>query len=75
MRQLIKFNTVKHKRQISSATHHSKKNEPPFLLKIGLLVHVKIKEKSLVETLSVKGLSISYSRVQETRDNITKQLY
>ena len=68
--QLIEFNTVKHKKETSSATCHSKKNEPPFLVKIGLMVHAKTKEKSL----AVEGLSISYSGVQEIQDNITKQL-
>ena len=47
--QLIKFNTVKHKRQTSSATRHSKKNEPPIPVKIGLMVHAKTRKKSLVE--------------------------
>ena len=62
--QLIKFNTVKHKRQTSSAIRHSKKNK----------THAKTRKKSLVEKLDLEGLSISYLRVQEIQDNTTKQL-
>ena len=72
--QLIKFNTVKHKRQASSVTCHSKKNEPPLPVKIGLMVHANTRKMSLVEKLAVEGLSISYARVQEIQDNITRQL-
>ena len=72
--QLIKFNTVKHKRQASSVTHHSKKNELPLPVIIGLMVYAKTRKKSLVEKLAVGELWISYSRVQEIQDNITEQL-
>ena len=72
--QLIKFNTVKHKRQTSSAIRHSKKNKTPLPVKIGLMVHAKTRKKSLVEKSDLEGLSISYLRVQEIQDNTTKQL-
>ena len=72
--QFIKFKKVKHKRQTSSSTHHSKKNETPLPVKIGFMVHAKARKKSPVEKLAVKGLSISYSRVQEFQDNTTREL-
>ena len=38
------------------------------------MVHAKTRKRSLVEKLAVEGLSISYSRVREIQDNITRQL-
>lgn len=72
--QLNKFNTVKHKRETSGATSHSKKNKPPLPVKIWLIVHAKTRKKSFVEKLAVEGLGTSFSRVQEIQNNITRQL-
>ena len=52
---LIKYNTVKHKRQNTSATCHSRKNEPPLPVKIELMVHAKARKESLVEKLAIEG--------------------
>ena len=38
------------------------------------MVHAITRKKSLVEKLAVEGLSISYSRLNKTQDNIMRQL-
>ena len=53
---------------------HSKSNEPPLPLKIGLLVHTKTRKKSLVEKLAAEGRSISYKRVQDIKKIVANQL-
>ena len=53
---------------------HSKSNEPPLPVKIGLLVHAKTRKESFVEKLAAEGLSISYQRVQDIQKMVTNQL-
>ena len=72
--QLIRFNAVKSKRSATGSIRHSKTNEPPFPVKIGLLVHAKTRKKSIVEKLAEEWLSISYNRVKDIQETITKQL-
>ena len=68
--QLIRFNSVKTKRS-GTNFRHSKKNELPFPVAIGLSIHhSKTRNKSLIEELSSHGLCISYDRVVEIEDNI-----
>ena len=50
--QLVRFNAVKSKRSATSSIRHSKTNEHPFPVKIGLLVHAKTRKKSIVEKLA-----------------------
>ena len=69
--QLIRFNSVKTKRRTEC---EKKGNEPPLPLLIGLSIHSQTRKKGIVENLASKGLSISYERVLEIEDNITKQL-
>ena len=63
--ELLRFNAVKTKRICDGFLRHSKSNEPPLPVKIGLLVHAKTRKKSLVENLTAERLSISYQRVQD----------
>ena len=75
--QLIKFNTVKTKRRKCTQTdvvRHSKENETPFPLYLGLMLHSKTRKKGLIDNLSRHGLSVSYKRVQSVQLAITKQL-
>ena len=72
--QLIQYNSVKKKRQSSGPVRHSKVNEPPLPVKIGLLIHASTRKKSLVNKFAKDGLSISYNRVEEIQNNITKYL-
>ena len=66
--QLISFNSVKRKRR-GKVNHirHSTKNEPPLPVIIGLMVHAKIRKKSVVNYLANEGISISisYNRVKQ----------
>lgn len=71
--QSIRFNTVKTKRK-GNNFRHSKDNEPPLPVKVGLSIHSKTREKSLIDDLFSIGLSISYERVISIEDNITKSL-
>ena len=43
--QLIQVNSAKKKCQSSEKVAHSKTNEPPFLVKIGLLIHSATRKK------------------------------
>ena len=52
--QLIRFNTVKTKRK-GNNFRHSKDNEPPFPVKVGLSIHSKTREKSLIDDLFSMG--------------------
>ena len=57
--QLLQFNAVKTKQRLDGFLSQFKSNEPPLLVKIGLLVHVKTRKKLLVEKLAAEGLSIA----------------
>ena len=73
--QLIRFNSIKTTRRSKSKfLRHSTKNEPPFPVIVGLMVHNLTRKKGLVQNLAEGGLSISYHRVIEIEQAITKQL-
>ena len=74
MAQLLRFNSVKGKRQCSGSVRHSRINEPPLPVKIGLMIHAKTRKKGLVEALASEGLCISYKRVEEIQNSIVTQL-
>ena len=65
--QILKFNSVKHKRlQSSSPTstvRHSPAQETPLPIYIGMMLHAHTRKKELVDRLAHVGLSISYDRV------------
>ena len=54
--------------------HHSKKNEPPLLVITGLAMHSQTHEKKTIEKFYSNGLCISYDRVIEIENNISKDL-
>ena len=62
--QLIKFNSIKNgRRSTDGSVRHSRNQEKPLPLYIGVLMHVKTRIKKLVEKLCALGLSVSYDRV------------
>ena len=71
--QLARFNAVKKKRTGINCCH-TKKNEPPLPVLIGLAVYSQTGEKKIREKLYSNGLCISYDRVIEVENNITKDL-
>ena len=71
--QLVRFNAVKKKRTGINCCH-TKKNEPPLPVLIGLAVYSQTGEKKIREKLYSNGLCISYDRVIEVENNITKDL-
>lgn len=72
--QLIRFNAVKAKRESATTIRHSRINEPPFPVMLGLRVHVHTRNKKVVEKLASDGLSIPYARVLQIEEAIAKQL-
>ena len=74
MAQLLRFNSMKGKRQCSGSVRHSRINQPPLPVKIGLMIHAKTRKKSLIEALASEGLCISYKRVEEIQNSIIIQL-
>ena len=75
MAQIVKFNTVKGRRKADiQNSRHSKKNEPPLPVYIGMLVHNKTRKKGLVNEFANQGFSITYNRLQEIQSAITTQL-
>lgn len=63
--QIIAFNTVKYKRDkaTSSTIRHSRTQETPLPIYLGLLLHAHTRKKELIDKLSHLGLSVSYDRV------------
>ena len=63
--QLLKFNTVKHKRSQGTAAfvRHSTAQEIPVPLYIGLMLHAHTRKKELVDKMAHLGLSISSDSV------------
>ena len=63
--QLLKFNSVKHKRTAGTAAfvRHRTSQETPVPLYIGLMLHAHTRKRELVERMAHLGLSISYDRV------------
>ena len=63
--QLIRFNSVRNQRKETVAyICHSKDNEPPLPVLVGLMVHLRTRKKALVNALASEGLCINYSRVK-----------
>ena len=54
--QSIQYNSMKKKRQSKGRVRHSKVNEPPLPVKIGLLIHAPTRKKSLVNKYAKDGL-------------------
>ena len=56
--QMLRFNAVKTKWRSDGFVRHSKTNEPPLSVRVGLMVHSNTKKKSLVENLTNERLTI-----------------
>ena len=65
--QMLKFNSVKHKRKqstsASSTVRHRPVQETPVPIYIGMMLHAHTRKRELVDRLSQLGISISYDRV------------
>ena len=73
--QLIRFNSVKQRpREGTQKIHHSKNNEPPSPLLIGLMVHARTGKRKLVDWLAAEGVSISCDCVMNFRRSISNQV-
>ena len=60
--QLLKFNSVKHKRAPDTAAfvRHSTAQETPVPLYIGLMLHAHTRKRELVDKMAHLGMSVSY---------------
>ena len=74
--QLVKFNMVKGKRSntTNEIARHSKEQETPFPLYLGLMIHSKTRKKGLVGRLAKYGMCVSYDRVQHVQTSIAKEV-
>ena len=73
--QLIRFNSVKQKRRQRTQNFcHSKNNEPPLPVLIGLMVNVVAVKRKLVGQLAAEGVSISYDCDMNLRRSISNQV-
>ena len=63
--QLLKFNSVKHKRKkaTTDSVRHNTAQETPVPTYVGLMLHAHTRKKELVDRLHHLGISISYDRV------------
>jgi len=65
--QLLKFNTLKHRRANTGSTprpvRHATMQEMPVPIYIGLMLHAHTRKRELVNKLAHMGISISYDRV------------
>uniref|UniRef100_UPI00358FEB60 uncharacterized protein isoform X2 n=1 Tax=Myxine glutinosa TaxID=7769 RepID=UPI00358FEB60 len=64
--QLLRFNSVKHRRLEGSTSvnvRHNATQETPVPMYIGLMVHAQTRKREVVERLSHLGVSITYDRV------------
>ncbi len=73
--QLIKFNSVKHRRESSmTLKRHRTCMETPLPIYIGAMVYAKTRKKSVVNKLFDLGLSISYDRVLKLTNEISSSV-
>ena len=63
--QLLKFNTFIRTRKDPSSSYHSTQREPPLPAYIGLMIHNKTGDFSLIKKLSKLGLYISKHRLSQ----------
>ena len=73
--QIIKFNAVKQARNETTVNfRHSRDNEPPLPVVVGLKVHAKTRKKALITDLHEKGFSVSYDRVMDIRSSLAQKI-
>ena len=63
--QLMKFNTYIRTRKDSPLSNHSTQRGPPLPVYLGLMIHNKTQDLSLIEKLSKLGLCISKHRLSQ----------
>ena len=64
--QLIRFNALKTKQRLrDSHFRHSKANEPPLPIKTGLMIHLQMRKKSIVNDLAAAELGVTCNRILE----------
>ena len=61
--QLLKFNSVKHTFKTDECTGHVQSQETPLPVYIGVMFHLKARQRDLIDRLHSLGLSISYDKV------------
>ena len=74
--QLLKFNSVRHKRAPDTAAfvRHSTAQETPVPLYIGLMLHAHTSKRELVDKMAHLGLSVSYDRILQLSTHMGNQV-
>ena len=68
--QLIRFNTLKRTRVMSSSMYHTKDREPPLSIYIGELIHSETRNMDLVDKFAHLGLGISKERLLQVSTSV-----
>ena len=67
--QMLKFNCIKHNREHPTTglvtARHSAEQETPVPTYVGMMLHAHTRKRELIDRLSHRGMSISYTRVLE----------
>ena len=59
--QLLMYNSmVRHHKDVTSITRHSKERETPLPIYLGVMIHTKTRKRELVDDLFELGISVSY---------------
>ena len=72
--QLILFNFKESVSRANNSRRHSRVREPPLPLYVGLNIHTLTRGKKLIGQMNNLGLSVSYHRLLEIQEGITKAL-
>ena len=70
--QLLKFNSVKQPRKIEECTRRVKSQESPLPVYIGVMLHLKTRQRDLIGRLHSLGMSISYYEVLRLSSDMAK---
>ena len=73
--QLLGFNVKKTSKQPSSTeSRHLKARETPLAIYLGLMLHAKTRQRTVIDKLSSRGLCISYDRIKEINTSLVSSV-
>ena len=73
--QLLMYNNlVRHRKDVTSTTKHSKERETPLPIYLDVMIHTKTRKHELVDNLYELGLNISYDRVLEISTDLGNKI-
>ena len=73
--QLLVYNSmVRHCKDVTSTTGHSKERKTPLPIYLGVMIHTKTRKRELVDDLFELGISVSYDRVLEISADLSSNV-